>query len=87
MKNGEAISTEPVNPQDAGRPFVIGSTLDQRFDDVASLISAASTTACQEVSATYDATDGHPLNVYSGTALKGVEDGFGAWTISSFTGL
>jgi Family of unknown function (DUF6174) len=87
VKNGTPISAELVNPQPGEVLIMVGSTIDQRFDEIASSISYASTTTCQEVSATYDATDGHPLRIDSGTALKGAEDGFGSLVFSNFTRL
>ena len=80
-------NTEIVDDSAAPPPTNPGNTVLERFNIIASSFALAQTGKCQQLSVTYDASDGHPLNLSSGSAERGIADGFGEWTITNFTRL
>lgn len=60
-------------------------TMDELLADVTSSISNAKVNKCRQVSATYDASDGHLLTWNSGVFIKGVQDGFGSLIVKAFS--
>jgi Family of unknown function (DUF6174) len=64
-----------------------GKTIDERFGDIERSITQQQGTNCATMQVTYDAVDGHPKQASFGSAERGLADGFGTWTISSFAPL
>lgn len=61
------------------------ATVEGRFTDIAGALSYQRTQPCPLLQVTYDARDGHPTRLSSGTGEVNVADGDGEWTLTNFT--
>ncbi|WP_420596942.1 DUF6174 domain-containing protein [Deinococcus sp.] len=87
VTGGVVSSTENLDDRPGPSAASFGATIEQRFDEIAQGLSASKNEQCELFSVDFDVSDGHPLKRLSGTAKRGLEDGFGQWEIGNFTRL
>ena len=63
------------------------ATVEERFAAVAQTLRLQQGQKCPFVEAEYDAVDGHPVRLYSGSRAANVADGWGEWRVTNFTRL
>lgn len=85
VRAGRAVGTT-ILPGQEGTPNPLArQTMEQRLDDIARTLAFQRGRTCPEVRVTFDAQTGHPTYLYSGLGDAGIADGFGEWTVTTFT--
>lgn len=65
-------------------PPLAPATVEGRFDQIAQTLVTQRRQPCPVVEAEYDAAEGYPTRLYSGTGAANVADGWGEWTVTRF---
>lgn len=84
VRGGAVASVERL-PGESGEPSAQArGTVEARFADVAQVLRGQRKQACPVVEVEYDAQDGHPTRLYSGSGAANVADGWGEWRVTGF---
>ncbi|MEF2278721.1 DUF6174 domain-containing protein [Deinococcus sp. YIM 134068] len=59
--------------------------VEDRFADIAQKLAYQETQPCPVVEVSYDARNGHPTRLSTGTGQENIADGNGEWTVTNFT--
>ncbi|ANE43102.1 DUF6174 domain-containing protein [Deinococcus puniceus] len=83
--SGGAVQSVAVKAGEQGEPSAQArATVEDLFQNIADALAYQQGQPCPEIEAEYDAQDGHPTRLFSGTEEANVADGEGEWNVTGF---
>ncbi|WP_343759843.1 DUF6174 domain-containing protein [Deinococcus depolymerans] len=85
--SGGRVTRTALVPGQTGtvNPALAARTMDARFTEMAATLKAQAKAPCPVVRQSFDPAYGYPTRFASGLGDEGIMDGFGEWTIRTFT--
>ena len=86
VQGGRVTNVASLNPleQAPSGGFTVGP-VEALFLEITRAITFQRAQPCADLRVSYDAADGHPLTIYSGSRYSPVADGFAEWRVTNFS--
>ncbi len=86
VRGGKLQGVAFRNPAEATASPPLGAgPMETLFLEVTRALSYQKAQPCADLRVTYDAVDGHPTTLYSGSRFSPIADGYAEWRVTGFT--